>query len=86
MPQIALLEQAAQLLLTVSAPVLGAAFVAGVVASLALGLARLDEPLLRALPRLVAAWLALLASAAFVAGGLASFAREAYSSLSGLTR
>jgi flagellar biosynthesis protein FliQ len=86
MPQTALLEQAAQLVLTLSAPLLGAGFAAAVVGSLAFGLARLDDPLLRALPRLVVGWLVLLASAAFVGSGLASFAREAYGSLGGLTR
>ena len=82
----ALLLEALTLSLSLLAPVLGAAALVSLGVGGLLAWVRLDDPVLRAIPRTFAVWLALAALASFGSEALVGFTARTYSGLTELSR
>lgn len=82
----ALLTEALALTLRLAAPVLAAALAATLAVGILLAWLKLDDPVLRALPRAAAVWCAVLASAGYASHALWAWTLHTYEGLALLTR
>jgi flagellar biosynthesis protein FliQ len=86
MPATTFLTEAATLTLWLSAPALAAALLISLLGAPLLALLKLDDPIVRAVPRSVVTWFVVLSCAGYASSELTGFARRAYASLLELPR
>ncbi len=76
---VSIAREALTLVIILSLPVLGAAFLAGLLSAVLQGFTRVAEPALTQVPRIVAVALAVLISAPWIGGRVATFSRHVWS-------